>query len=452
MVCRKDGKRPRPVITIVDAKPMCETGFRQEQKSAECPKPSPRDSNKTSVSDPLSPDANERSSISVIQTGPESKPGTKPTKPQRNFAVEYNPALIAAVPDVAPVMQVKRSVSPENVTTSNTRPVPRPRPRSMVVSRSEPMSIASQQKDAKNDKQPPVRPEPATASVTKPHIIQPLIPQGPKGYRMVGSSIFYDGKTNGPPRPPPVKPKPVRSPTHVEANKKAEHASAKIPPEVVRRKPTIIRPVSQLTSSSSAEQTVNAPASTADLPPQSQTTVTTTTASNAVDSCTETNGWNKPASQTHHDVVCHADTQPATAGAKPQPKKRPTIIRMNKPELSNTGEPSGNAPPLSDSADQKQFEASPQSSVEVHHRSSVQGSESRSPTGADSQISAYHDSAMPVSRQLVNHESEDHDLKPVPHSQSQPLHSTEQELNQKIPPAKPPPPKVLSTEDQKTNV
>jgi len=417
---------------------MSETGFRQEPKAVERPKPSPRDPNKSPAlnSSPPSP-----GNVGLVQILPESKPGPKPVKPQRNYTVRYEPHSTNDGSQTKP----QRSVSPENVTTSTTRPVPRPRPRSMVSSQSEPMCLSAAQNDAKTDKRPaPLRPEPATRStqptLTKPAILRPLAPKGPKGYHVVGTSIWYDGDRNVPPqRPPPVKPKPVVSPTSKEPNKTVEDvqlASAKVPPDVVRRKPTIIRP----TPLSSAEPM---PAPTAASSSQMEATGT------AVASAVETNGWNKPVLHTPQPAADTLDHSGVSDAAKPQAKQRPTIIKRSRPDTVHV---SSAAELPSVPADQKpsRVAAGSQDSVEALPSSAgVQGS-GGTPSSAvhDMQKSEDHGSVTvaPGKQDSEQH----HDLKPVPRSQSQPLQSIEQELDQKIPPSKPPPPRLSNTvEEQK---
>ena len=441
---QKTVERPKST-TVADAKPANETEVCQEQKNVERPVPSPRDPNKSYACSSPPPNQGDTSppspGVGVVQILPESKPGTKPLKPQRNFAVRYDPHSTPTAPNVGSLTKPKGS--PENETISTTRPVPRPRPRSMIVSRSEPMCISAEQNDRRNNKlSPPFRPEPATRPappVTKPSILQPLVPKTSKGYRMVGSSIWYEGDTSVPPqRPPPVKPKPVASPTSNEADKTADSiqpASAKIAPEVVRRKPTIIRPSSSMPS---VDQAAGPSASTVN----SETTVTATAASNAVASAAETNGWNKPALSTQQSSVNVVGD--AGEAAKPQPKKRPTIIRMSRTELSDTT----NELPA-DSVDQKQSQAPPQGSDEVPRKNS----DHSNTVVTDVQRSADCRNLTALGRQSVSQKSEDHDLKPVPRSESQPLHLTEQELDRKVPPAKPPQPQASSTaEEQKTTV
>ena len=434
---------------------MSESGFRQEQQNVECPKPLPRDTAKSpdttraSVCGSLPPSQGDRSSVGLVQILPESKPGVKPMKPQQNYTVRYDPHSADAAPNVSgSPTKPPHSVLPENVTTtSTTRPVPRPRPRSMAVSRSEPMCLSAAQNNVKNDKLPaPARPEPATRQtpVTKPCVLQPLAPRGPKGYHVVGSSIWYEGNANANAprqRPPPVKPKPVTPPPSDEANKTADNArlaSATIPSDVGRRKPTIIRPPASSSegppASSSEEQTVITSASTV----QSETVVTATAASSTtVSAGAQTNGGTKPAShnqQLGSNVLGHVGV---SEGAKPQPKKRPTVIKMNKPELCDivgTGE--------LPSTDHKKNQSLPRSSVEGSGKSPVHDVENGSAAVMDLQRSADHDSLTVLGRQSVSQESGDHDLKPVPRSQSQQLHSTEQELDRKIPPSKPPPPRA----------
>jgi len=421
---------------------MSETGFRQEQKSVERPKPSPRAPNKSPdwSSSPPSP-----GNVGQVQIVPESKPGPKPVKPQRNFTVRYDPQSRNDASNDGSQTEPKRSVSPENTTQSTARPVPRPRPRSMIVSRSEPMCISAAQNDAKTDKLPAaVRPEPATRST--PPVTKPVAPKGPKGYHVVGSSTWYDGSANAPPlRPPPVKPKPLVSPTGSEPNKTAEDvqqlASTKIPPDVVRRKPTIIRP----TPLSSVEQTVGPPASTTASPLQS---VTATASSTPAVSGAETNGWSKPVPtvrQSASDTLDHADVSEA---GKPQAKKRPTIIKRTRPDTVCTSELS------SVSADQKPSQAVSHGSVEVSHSDvAVQGFGSSKAAVVDLQRSEDSGSLTALGGLAVSEHSEAHDLKPLPRSQSQPLQSAEQELNRKIPPSKPPPPRLSNTaEEQKATV
>jgi len=437
---RQEQKCP---VRVVDVKPVSETRLRQEQKTVEPPKPSPRDPNRSSAwcSSPPSP-----GSVGSVQILPESKLGAKPEKPERNFSVRYDPqSANAASGDGS--QSVSKS-SPENVTTSTARPVPRPRPRSMGVSHSEPMSISAMaQNDAKNDKQSAVaRPEPPTKTTPPP--TKRMAPKAPKGYQVVGASIWYDGNVNAPPRrPPPVKPKPVASPTDNEPDKTVEAvqpASAKVPPDVVRRKPTIIRP----TPLSSAEQTVNPPASTMASSLQSQTAVTATASIPAVVSTTETNGWSKPVphnEQSGTDTSGHAGV---SEPAKPQAKQRPTIIKRNRPETVCTSELH------SASADQEPLQISSQSSVEVtHSNADICGSENCSSAVVDLQRSEDRGSLTAHARQAVSRDSEHHDLRPLPRFQTQPLQSTDQELSHKIPPSKPPPPKLSNTtEEPKTTV
>ena len=378
---------------------MSKSEFRQEQQKVECPKPLPRDTTRSSVSGSLPPSHGDRSSVGLVQILPESEPSMKPMEPQRNCTVRYEPHSVDAAPNVSgSPTKPPHSVSPENVTTSSTtRPIPRPRLRSIVVSDSEPMCLSTAQNNVNNDKLPaPARPEPATrpAPVTERCVLWPLAPKGPEEYHVVGSSIWYEGNANAPrQRPPPVKPKPVKPPASDEADKTADNvqlASATIPPDVGRRKPTIICP----TASSSEEQTFITSASTV----QSETMVTATAASStAVSAGAQTNGGTKRASynqQLGSNVVGYVGV---SEGAKPQPKI--------------------------------------QSSVEVFRKSPVHDVENGSAAVTDLQRSADHDSST-----MLDIQYEDHDLKPVPRYQSQPLHSTEQELDRKIPSSKPPPP------------
>ena len=434
---------------------MSETGFRQEQKAAERPKPSPRDSNKSSNWD-SSPSSPGSTSASQVQILPESKLSSKPTKPERNFSVRYDPNPTAAVANVGPATKPERSVSPDNSTSSVARPVPRPRPRSMVLSHSEPTSLSIDKKDASSDKlAPPVCPEPATRPalpVTKPAVLRPVAPKGHKSYHVVGSSVWYDGGTNVPPRRPPpvVKPKPAVTPTSNETDKTAKQVTAKIPPDVGRRKPTIIRPTS------SAEPTAGLTFSTVAL--QGQTTVTSTTTSTSVASDAETNGWKKPASCTQSDstMVDGVGVKPATEGFKPQPKKRPTVIRMSRATPSDsecTSELPSNGQLLLSSSDQEQSRALLQSSVAISHGGSVNGLKSKTAAVADSQPTMDHGIKQPGTQELDHgrlvascrlpstQESEDRHLKSVSPSQLQLLHLTESDLDVKVPPAKPPPPK-----------
>ena len=435
---------------------MSETGFRQEPKTAERPRPSPRDSSKSSNEDssPLSPGS---PSAGLVQILPESKPSTQPTKTERNFAVRYDPNLADAAASIGSATNPKRSGSPENVTASTTRPVPRPRPRSMVVSRSEPVSLSSEKKDASNDKMPPpVRPEPATrpaSSVTRPPVLQPLTVKGPKSYHVVGCSVWYDGASNAPPRrPPPVKPKPLATNTGNESDRMAEQVSSKIPSDVGRRKPTIIRP------GSSVEHTVGPPVSTVALPLQGQTTVSVTASSTSVASGAETNGWNRPSTHTQpsgSNMAGDVGVKPATEDAKPQPKKRPTVIRQSRPALSDgehTSELPSSGPPSSNLADEERNQALPQSSAEVSRSSVDHGLKSRTAAVVDSQPGADRGSLTAGSRQPITRESEDRQLRPVPRSQSQPLHSIEPDLNTKVPPAKPPPPRPQNTAQEQNAV
>lgn len=434
-------RRPRPVITVVDAKPMSETGFRQEQKTAERPKPSPRDTSKSSNWD-SSPSSPGSTSVGLVEILPERQPSAKPTKAERNFAVRYNPNPTDGA--------AKHSVSPENVTTSTTRPVPHPRPKSMVQSRSEPTRLSIEKQDASNDKRPPpVRPEPATRPAppaTKLSVLQPVEPKSPRKYHSVGSSIWYDGNVNVPPkRPPPVKPKPVVTPTSNGADKTAEQVLAKTPPDVGRRKPTIIRPVSSI------DPSICPPVFTTALPLQGQTTVTVAAASNSVVFGAETSGWNKPASctqQSGFNMVGDVGVKPAAEGVKPQPKKRPTVIRTSRTAPSDgecAAELLTDGQPPSDSADEEQRRVLPQSSVKVSHSSADHGPKSQTAVVADSQPHVEDGSFTAGSRQIVTQESADHQLKPMPRSESQPLHSTEPNLDTKVPPAKPPPPRPQST-------
>ena len=423
---------------VMDAKPMSETGFRQEQKPAERPKPSPRDPNKSPwSSSPPSP-----GNVGTVQIVPESKPDLTPVKPQQNFTVKYDPQSTNTASNDGSRMEPKRSISPENVTTSTTHPVPRPRPRSTIKSQSESTCISVAQTDGNNDKLPTtVRPEPATRStqpVTKPCILQPTAQKVPKGYHVVGSSVWYDGNSRAPPqRPPPVKPKPVVSPTSDVPKKTAEGVqltSAKVPADVVRRKPTIIR------ATQTAEPTVSSSVSMTAAPPQSQTPVNTTTNIATVVSGAEVNGWSKPTppnQQLGSDTSGDAGFSDAT---KPQAKKRPTIIKRSRPDTVCTSEqPEQPVMPAYESR------APSRSSVEVSHRTAaaVQGSES--PTAAVLERSEDRGS-LPA----AGHGSEDHDLKPLPRSKSLPHHCTEQELNRKIPPSKPPPPTLSNTVEDRS--
>jgi len=420
---------------------MSETGFRQEQKKIERPKPSPRDTGKSAAWSPSPSSPTDGSSIQIM---PQSKSAAKPEKPERTFQVRYNPHSTEAAATVGSPTKPKRSFSPEESTASTTRPVPRPRPKSMVVSRSEPLSIAAETNDVKKDKpQPPVHPQPAARPpVSKPSVLQPVASKGTKGYHVVGSSIWYDGDTRVPPqRPPPVKPKPAATPTSSDAEKTAGHgesAPAEIPPDVVRRKPTIIRPSQSLY----VDQTVSPPASSVAVPPQSETTVTTST---AVTSAAETNGWNKPTSHAPQPPSNVIDIAAVSEADKPQPKKRPTIIRMNRPGPSDAVSASE---PAANPADQKQSRASPQNSVEVSRKSPAHGSESCSDAVPDLQRSADHGNVTAVSRQSIGREAGSDDLKPVPRPQSQPLHSTEEELERKVPPEKPPPPRASTAVEE----
>jgi len=424
---------------------MSETGFRQEQKAAECPKPSPRDSNKFSHWD-SSPSSPGSTAVGQVQILPESKPSTKPTKPERNFTVRYDPNPTDAAANAGSPTKPERSISPDSATASTTRPVPRPRPRSMVLSRSEPTCLSAEKKDASVDKQaPPVRPEPASRPqpmVAKPAVLRPAAPAGRKSYHVVGSSVWYDGSSNVPPRRPPpvVKPKPVVTPTSNKVDKTAEQATAKVPPDVGRRKPTIIRPTA------SAEPTVGPPVSTAAVPLQSLTVVTVSAASTTVASVTETNGWNKPSSHTQSsgsNVVGDVGVKPATESYRPQPKKRPTIIRMSRAvpsdsecanELSNSGQPPSTL------SDHERSRSLPQSSVDVSHSGLVNGLKSQTSAVADTQPCIDSGSRQPGAQ-----ESEDRHLKPIPQSQSYALHSAEPDLDVKVPPAKPPPPRPQNT-------
>ena len=425
---------------------MSETGFRQEQKKVERPKPSPRDTSKSAVWSPSPSSPTDGSSVQIM---PESKSAAKPEKPQRSFQVRYNPHSTEDATTVGSPTKAKRSLSPEDSTASTTRPVPRPRPKSMVVSHSEPLSIAVETNDVKKDKpQPSVHPQPAARPpVTKPVVLQPVASKGTKGYHVVGTSIWYDGDTKVPPqRPPPVKPKPVVSPTSSDAEKTvgpSESALAEIPPDIVRRKPTIIRP----SQSMFVDQTVGSPASSVAVPPQAETTVTIST---AVTSTAETNGWNKVASHAPQSASNVIDVAAVSEADKPQPKKRPTIIRMNRPGPSDTV--SASELP-SDAADQKQSRRSPQNSVEVSRKSPAHGSESCTDAVSDLQRSADHVNPTAVGRQSISRETGSDDLKPVPRSQSQPVHSIE-ELERKVPPEKPPPPRASNAveEEQKTSV
>ena len=443
------------MITVVDAKPMSETGFRQEPKSAECPVPCPRDYSKSSnwEPSPLSP-----SSSTLVQIIPESKPNTKPARPEQNFTVRYNPNPTDAAANAGTAIKPKLSVSSENETTSSTRPVPRPRPRSMVVSRSEPTCLSADKKDVSSDKlSPPARPDPATRPalpVTKPAVTRPVAPKGPKNYHVVGCSIWYDGDTNAnipPQRPPPVKPKPAASPPGNEASKTAEPKPVSIPPDVGRRKPTIIRPTSSI------EPAVGPPVSTTALPLQGRTAVTVSPASTAVASGAETNGLNKPVSHIQpsgSNVVGDVGAKPSTEGAKPLPKKRPTIIRMSRPTPSDSecaSEQTSDGQQPSSSAHQERSQALPQSSVEVSLFSLVNGLKSRTTALAESQPSTDHGNVMAGSRQPVTQESEDRQIKPIPRSQSQRLRPTEPDLNIKVPPAKPPPPRPQNTTSEEQN-
>jgi len=425
---------------------MSETGFRQEQnteKSIERPKPSPRDTNKPTASSSSSPSQGDRSPVGYVQILPESKPVAKPEKPSRSFTVRYDPNSTDAAASVGSLTKPKQSVLAENTKASTTRPVPRPRPRSMVVSRSEPLNISAMQDPVKYDKPQPLdHPVPANRPVVKSCDVRPVSDK--KGYHVVGSSIWYDGDKRVPPqRPPPVKPKPAVSPTNIEADKADDSvplASAKVPPDVVRRKPTIIR------ATLTAEQTVSPSATTTALPSQSQTAVSIAVASTVVTSVTETNGWNKPTPHVQQSGSNTVGQTSTSESAKPQPKKRPTIIRMNRPELSNTESPS--EPPL-DSADQKQSRALTENSVEVSRNTSAHGSESHHSAVLKSQRSADQGSLLPA---VAKPETENRDLKPVPRSQSHSVYMSEQELSRKIPPAKPPPPTASNTvEEQKTS-
>jgi len=383
------------------------------------------------VCDPLPSSPGNTSPVGVVQILPDSKPVTKPTKPQRNFAVRYEPRPSDAAANDGPSTKQTYSVSSENMAMSTTRPVPRPRARSMVQSSSEPVNIS----DIKSDKLvAPGRPAPATRPippVIKPPVLRPSALKGPRGCHTVSSSIWYDGVNSVPPqRPPPVKPKPFAMPASSKADKTAEHVSTEIPSDVSRQKPTIIR------SALSAEHGIGQTVSNTVLPVPTQTTVNSSTASSSVPSGAETNGWNKSFSHTQQsgsntagDVV----VQPVAEGTKPQPKKRPTIIRPV-PSDSECANDSSGAP-----SSEKQ---PPQtSSVEVLNGSSVRGWESHNVAVAGLQPSVAEPSKQPVSL-----ESENHRLKPVPLSQLQPIHIVEQDLDSKVPPAKPPPPKTQNAE------
>jgi len=429
---------------------MSETGFRHEQpKTVERPKPSPRDPNKSPPAQTSSPPS--PGSAGLVQIMSDSKPGPKPVKPHRNYTVRYDPHSPNVTSNNGSQTRPQRSASPDNMTSSAARPVPPPRPRSMVSLQSEPMCLSSAQNDAKTNKQPALfHPEPVSRSTqssttTKPAILRPLAPKGPKGYHVVGSSIWYDSERSVPPqRPPPVKPKPVISPTSTEPTDKttedAQAASAKVPPDVVRRKPTIIRPTP-------LSSVVLMPISTAASALQQEATASTF--GTAVASAAEMNGWNKPALHTPQPSSDMLDHTAVIDAGKPQAKQRPTIIKRTRPDTVSTTATQLHLV----SADQipSQAAATSQNSVEASRSSAVVQGSSQSPTAAvqDLQKSEDHGSStvLPEKQDLEHH----HDLKPVPRSQSQPVHSTEQELNQKIPPSKPPPPKLSNTaEEQKT--
>ena len=80
------------------------------------------------------------------------------------------------------------------------------------------------------------------------------------------------------------------------------------------------------------------------------------------------------------------------------------------------------------------------------------GLKSRTAAVVDSQPGADRGSLTAGSRQPITRESEDRQLRPVPRSQSQPLHSIEPDLNTKVPPAKPPPPRPQNTAQEQNAV
>jgi len=425
----KTAEHSRPVITVVDAKPMSEAGFRQEPKAVERPKPLPRDSSKSAVV--ASPPSSPENTVSFSM--PKNKPTTKPKKPLRSLTVRYDPQGASNSAATFGSLTEPKPTSPE-VTTTTTRPVPRPRPRSMVMSKSEPLCISAENSDRHAAV---ARPEPAT----RPPLptTKALAPKVPKGYHIVGSSIWYndDDKNVPPQRPPPVKRKPVVAPPgSSESDETSEPVLSmpeKPPPDIGRLKPTIIRPVSSAVSATSA---------TAAVPPRSQQAAVASTVAGGA----QTNGWNAPDSHAQHaasHVTGDGIVKLAAEDVKPQPKKRPTIIRMNRPVESDTtaNEPRSDERPVADAADRSK--PASQSMAEVPHKGTKDASESESAAVVDVQQSSDHGSSAAVGgKSVVGQELEDHHLKLVPRFHSQPLNATEQELDRRVPPAKPPAPRV----------
>ena len=162
-----------------------------------------------------------------------------------------------------------------------------------------------------------------------------------------------------------------------------------------------------------------------------------TTNSATVVSSAEVNGWSKA---TPHNQQLGSDTS-GDAGlsdaTKPQAKKRPTIIKRSRTDATSTSE----QPAISTD----EIQPPSQSLVEVSHRNAaavIQSTES--PTGVVLDRSEDRGS-LPAAGQGP----EDHDLKPIPRSKSLLHHSTEQELNCKIPPSKPPPPTLSNAVEER---
>lgn len=301
-------RRARPVITVVDARPMSEVGF-----------------SGTSFGQPSNNSNQLGSNVSSNRPSVANQSGNV-VQPANNDCGRP-PARMPPPRPQAPPISVAES-------TAKPKPEPKPRPRSMMIPKSTSLSVLNQELVSPQDRQAPhekseqLRKPPAAG---RPTIIRPQVLRPSVGTN--DSDVFDQQEmiaTGADKKKPPVlKPKPSALLRHGSLTdlpaREAENnmmGGAGIAVDNARRKPTIIRPSPQVTGPSSqhpvaTHRHVQAPATLADAKDSLKTVVPPLPSKQYADS-----------SKAAEQADCCTNT--VSEVANKQGRAKPTIIRMNK--------------------------------------------------------------------------------------------------------------------------
>jgi hypothetical protein len=305
-------RRARPVITVVDARPMSEVGF-PGTSFEHLRQPA------SSSSQPDSSGSSNRSSA-ANQSGNSVQPATNDS---------------SRPPARAPPPRPQAPSSPVAESTAKPKPEPKPRPRSMVIPKSTSLSILNQEslsaqdKQASHEKSEQLR-KPVTTG--KPTIIRPLMAKpsvGMKNSDMSGQQgvAAFDADKR---KPPVLKPKPTALPRYASLTdlptREADNSSANgvnTAADNARRRPTIIRPSLPTAGPSSQHlvtPNVQAPTASSDAKDSLKTVGQTLASKQLADSSKDA------------DWCVSISSEMATK----QGRAKPTIIRMNKVPFSDS--------------------------------------------------------------------------------------------------------------------